>query len=246
MVATPNTRATWNAIQTGYDVWAPLDSGIIFHWNGPVMGNYSMDQVPGIILSTQHFHMFTRGWADIAYNFSIDRFGRLWEGRGERLRNAASGDTFANVNLLACELLLGGFDSGAPGDAFTQEMKDAMVDLGKQYVGEGRTPFFCTHRDVVATYCPGPEIDSWVDNVLPGLVLEGPKPVPQPPVINGDDMLQMFVLTSGAVVAQYFDGVYREVTGAEFAYWSKQVPQHRSGSVREDDIITAEIQRTHR
>lgn len=188
MVTTPNTRSTWNAIATGYDTFAPLDSGIIFHWNGPVMGLYSVGQVPDIIKATQWFHIDTRGWADIAYNFSIDRFGRLWEGRGDKLRNAASGDTFANTQLLACELLLGGFDSGAPGDSFTQEMKDGMVALGKQYVGEGRSAMFAVHRDVTATYCPGPEITQWVHSVLPGLVAGGGTP---PPSKEDDDTMKI-------------------------------------------------------
>ena len=31
--------------------------------------------------AVQRFHMDTKGWSDIAYNFLVDRFGRLWVGR---------------------------------------------------------------------------------------------------------------------------------------------------------------------
>ena len=29
----------------------------------------------------QSFHQNTNGWCDIAYNFIVDRFGRIWEAR---------------------------------------------------------------------------------------------------------------------------------------------------------------------
>jgi uncharacterized protein with LGFP repeats len=43
--------------------------------------DYSSAEVPGIIRSIYAYHMQGRGWSDIGYNFLVDRFGRLWEGR---------------------------------------------------------------------------------------------------------------------------------------------------------------------
>jgi hypothetical protein len=43
--------------------------------------DYTRAEVPGIIRSIYAYHVKSRGWSDIGYNFLIDRFGRIWEGR---------------------------------------------------------------------------------------------------------------------------------------------------------------------
>jgi hypothetical protein len=42
---------------------------------------YTQDEVPKLLRGIQRFHTVTRGWCDIAYNFLVDRFGTIWEGR---------------------------------------------------------------------------------------------------------------------------------------------------------------------
>ena len=42
---------------------------------------YRPADVPGILAATYRFHVNGRGWCDIAYNFLIDRFGGVWQGR---------------------------------------------------------------------------------------------------------------------------------------------------------------------
>lgn len=41
---------------------------------------YTMDQVPALIRGFYEAHL-ARGYADVGYNFFVDRFGRTWEGR---------------------------------------------------------------------------------------------------------------------------------------------------------------------
>ncbi|NNE94542.1 MAG: DUF4214 domain-containing protein [Acidimicrobiales bacterium] len=43
--------------------------------------SYSQDEVPKLLRGIQRFHTVTRGWCDVAYNFLVDRFGTIWEGR---------------------------------------------------------------------------------------------------------------------------------------------------------------------
>ena len=43
--------------------------------------DYTADEVPGIMRSIYAYHVKSRGWRDIGYNFLVDRFGRIWEGR---------------------------------------------------------------------------------------------------------------------------------------------------------------------
>jgi hypothetical protein len=43
--------------------------------------DYSQADVPAMLASIYAYHTGTQGWCDIAYNFIVDRFGRIWEGR---------------------------------------------------------------------------------------------------------------------------------------------------------------------
>jgi hypothetical protein len=43
--------------------------------------NYSPSDVPGILRSIQAYHMDGNGWADIGYNFVVDKYGQIWEAR---------------------------------------------------------------------------------------------------------------------------------------------------------------------
>ena len=51
---------------------------------------YTPDQVPGLLRGFQEYHMRSeasggRGWCDIGYNFLIDKFGTIYEGRAGSL-----------------------------------------------------------------------------------------------------------------------------------------------------------------
>lgn len=178
-----NPRSSWNAKPPRSFSEASLTRGIIFHWNGPPKGEYSEIEVPNIVKDTQNFHMDTQGWNDIAYNYAIDRFGGVWEGRGLDIWNAASGTTFANSNLLAVELILG------EGDVFSQAAKDAMIQIARWYtITLNRTPKFYGHKDIVATSCPGDEIYAFIQT-LPTLLPEEKK----------EDMASIVVSDNGTV-----------------------------------------------
>ena len=42
---------------------------------------YSRAEVPGILRSIYAYHTQSLGWSDVGYNFLVDKFGRIWEGR---------------------------------------------------------------------------------------------------------------------------------------------------------------------
>ena len=52
---------------------------------------YTKAHVPAAILAVCRFHRNTNGWADIGYNFVVDRFGRIWEGRAGGIDEAVVG-----------------------------------------------------------------------------------------------------------------------------------------------------------
>lgn len=158
-----NPRSSWSARTPTSLIYASLDQGIVFHWNGPPLGAYS--EPSDIIYGTQGFHMNIKGWSDIAYNYAIDRFGTVHEGRGLDIRNAASGTDWSNSSLLAVELLMG------DGDIFDERFKSAMIKIAKWYtITLGRVATFYGHRDIVATDCPGNAIYSFIQQ-LPSLLV---------------------------------------------------------------------------
>ncbi|MGY6500675.1 MAG: N-acetylmuramoyl-L-alanine amidase [Acidimicrobiales bacterium] len=85
-------RGTWGAqpYRNGSPSTASaLRLAVVHHTAGT--NNYSADQVPAILRSTQAYHQNANGWSDIAYNFLVDRFGRLWEGRAGGIDKAIIG-----------------------------------------------------------------------------------------------------------------------------------------------------------
>ncbi len=54
-------------------------AGFVHHTAGT--NGYSEADVPRIIRGIYAYHVKGNGWSDIGYNYLVDRFGRLWEGR---------------------------------------------------------------------------------------------------------------------------------------------------------------------
>jgi hypothetical protein len=59
--------------------YGSVDLAFVHHTDNP--NGYSRDDVPALLLAMFDYHRYVRGYYDIAYNFIIDAFGRIWEGR---------------------------------------------------------------------------------------------------------------------------------------------------------------------
>jgi hypothetical protein len=60
--------------------------------------SYSSGDVPGILRGIQAYHIDGRGWSDIAYNFVVDKYGVLWEGRAGSIDSPVIGAHAAGFN----------------------------------------------------------------------------------------------------------------------------------------------------
>jgi len=139
---------------------------------------YTTGDVPGVLRNIYAFHTTQKHWPDIAYNFLVDRFGRVWEGRTGSLNGPVKGDATGGSQgfaLLAC--FIGDHTSEPPTDAALDAMGKLLGALASRYginVRPGTTTTFTSrgsnrypagtqvttatiagHRDMSLTSCPG-------------------------------------------------------------------------------------------
>jgi hypothetical protein len=76
-------RSAWGADETirrGTPDYAPsVRFAIVHHTAGP--NDYSPSQAAAIMRGIQTYHVKSNGWNDIGYNFLVDRYGTVYEGR---------------------------------------------------------------------------------------------------------------------------------------------------------------------
>jgi len=193
---------------------ADLKLAIVHH---SVNGNtYSAGQVPQLLRSIQAYHQDVNGWQDIAYNFVVDRFGRVWEGRAGGTTNVVVGGHSQGFNTGAVGVVvLGDFRTvtvpGASVEAVAQVIawKFALhrvdpsstvpfTSAGSAKHPAGTTvtlPRIIAHRDVQATDCPGAQlygrlgtIRNRVAQLVPGYQATS-SPLVLDPDINGDGLV---------------------------------------------------------
>jgi hypothetical protein len=170
------TRAEWGAVpasSTSYG--STIDLAVVHH--SVSSNDYSPAQVPGVIRGIQAYHMQGRGWSDIAYNFVVDRFGGVWEGRagsidGPTIGAHAAGFNTNSVGVVVLGDYVGTAPSGAAVESVSRVVGWKLATYGVSPVGSvtrvagtGSTKFspgttvniprVVGHGDVGATSCPG-------------------------------------------------------------------------------------------
>jgi hypothetical protein len=107
-----------------------------------------------------------RGWRDIGYNFLVDRFGRIWEGRWGGVDKAVVGAHTLGYNEVAFAMsAIGNFEECQPPQAvldayaklFAWKLSkyDIKADATKLWVKDRYLQAINGHRDVGQTACPG-------------------------------------------------------------------------------------------
>jgi hypothetical protein len=137
--------------------------------------DYSMDDVPGLIRSIYAYHVDGHGWNDIGYNFIVDRFGRIWEGRKGGVDRAVIGAHTSGYNSQAFAMsTLGTFTSTpAPPAVITAYTQLFAWKFSIHGVDPRRTTYYNTngnqaisgHRDVGQTACPGDALYAQIPSI---------------------------------------------------------------------------------
>lgn len=222
------TKMQWGGRQAKGETKFPGPfKGLSVHWHGPGLGEFDHDKCAAKVRNIQNYHMDTKRWDDIAYNWLVCPHGYVFIGRGPRLRSAANGTDAGNDAWKAVCYL------GGVGDEFTDEAKQAILELRDAI----DAPAMNGHRDHKNTECPGNEIYEWVDSdpKLPPPVKPMPTPTPEAKmfyVYTGTDGLDW---GTDLVTRQPFETQMRK------AAWIKLV-QGITGTKVERIVLTAEEQ----
>ncbi|MBT0994622.1 N-acetylmuramoyl-L-alanine amidase [Cellulomonas sp. DKR-3] len=167
------SRAAWGAQESmrgnyGEDVWyGEIKGGFVHHTAGS--NSYSAAEVPAIIRSIYRYHVVSRGWDDIGYNFLVDRFGRIWEGAYGGVGRPVVGAHTKSYNSSSFAMsAIGDFTSVVPSskvlDAYSalfawklglSGVWDAQGTSHYTYPGSRDQRTIAGHRDTKATACPG-------------------------------------------------------------------------------------------
>ncbi|MGB0099656.1 MAG: FG-GAP-like repeat-containing protein [Nocardioides sp.] len=162
------SRAQWGANESLRNKsslsYFEVHAGFVHHTVNA--NDYTRAEVPALLRSIYAYHTQSRGWSDIGYNFLVDRFGRIWEGRyGGIDRPVVGAHTLGyNENSFAMSAI-GNFDVKKPSKAmveaygalFAWKLSLHGIDASstRQAVGSSWFPAVNGHRDAGSTACPG-------------------------------------------------------------------------------------------
>ncbi|MFI2102876.1 N-acetylmuramoyl-L-alanine amidase [Isoptericola sp. NPDC019693] len=163
------SRADWGADES-LMTWTPrqgqVKGAVIHHTAGT--NSYTASQVPSIIRGIYTYHAKTRGWGDIGYNFLVDKWGRIWEGRTGGVELEIIGAHALGVNDETVGVsVLGNYDQATVSNAAVRGVIDLLAwklalhgvpARGYTTLDGSREARISGHRDVGSTACPGASI----------------------------------------------------------------------------------------
>ncbi len=122
------SRDQWGADESLRDRgslrYGDINGGFVHHTVNA--NDYSRDQVPSLLRGIYAYHTRSLGWSDIGYNFLVDRFGRIWEGRyGGVARPVVGAHTLGYNEDSFAMSAIGNFETAQP----SQVMLDAYAAL---------------------------------------------------------------------------------------------------------------------
>lgn len=170
------TRAQWGADESlvrynGSSCVTPtydqtIKAAVVHHTDGS--NNYTAAQSAAIVRGIYAFHVKDRGWCDVGYNFLVDKYGQIFQGRHGDMTLAVHGAhaTLWNTNTVGVSVMMN--SDTAPITAAAQnslarviawKLAGNYVDPNaKVYLVNGTYNTILRHGDVMSTSCPGKNI----------------------------------------------------------------------------------------
>jgi tetratricopeptide (TPR) repeat protein len=156
-------REQWHAraIRSNIDPMTPIFR-ITVHHTADRCDQSDLQSSAELINYYQKVHQERNGWADIGYHFLIDRAGRVWEGRPISYQGAHAGNSEKNRgNIGVC--LLGDFTEQQVNATQKTSLAGLLRELCRIYKLNPGTQVY-THKEMQATECPGPKLQSVVED----------------------------------------------------------------------------------
>ena len=171
-------RRQWGADET----WRSGDPRYVdtieqVHVHHTVNSNaYAEADVPALIRAMYRYHTHYLGWSDIAYNFLVDRFGRVWVGRAGGASRPVRGAHTLGFNATSVGVAaIGNFELVEPSESVIQAIaavaawkldnygSDPLATVAVTSEGSDKfrrsqvvtLPVVDGHRDTNDTACPG-------------------------------------------------------------------------------------------
>jgi hypothetical protein len=245
------TRAEWGAdesLRSGDPSVAPVKVAIVHH---TASGNlYAPTDAPALVRGIYAYHTRSLHWDDIAYNFLIDRYGTIYEGRYGGVSQGVVGAHVLGFNTGTTGIsVIGTFiDEAPPTEAVTSlerllAWKLAVHGLDPSGTGQltcgatdkyakGATvtfPVIAGHRQANYTECPGDAFYALLPTVRAavarrmGSAFFADVSVTQPVISpNGDGVLDTTELDVGMTAIADWSLAIKDVGGQIVASWSGQ------------------------
>ncbi len=176
------TRAQWGADESKAGSWPQLSAGLsamyVHHTAGT--NSYSEAQAAALVRGIYGFHTGSRGWPDIGYQFLVDKYGNVYQGRQEAIHDLPIGAQAGGYNTSTIGVsALGNYETAQPTKALESALVRVLAWKAHQYGldAKGTTrlytgsstgstvrakagstitvPVILGHRDTNYTACPG-------------------------------------------------------------------------------------------
>jgi flagellar hook assembly protein FlgD len=171
------TRAQWGAnesLRGGSPGYAPVRMAFVHHTDGS--NSYTPAEAPGIVRGIYYYHTQSLGWSDIGYDFLIDRYGTIYEGRYGGMTKGVIGAQVLGFNTGSTGVsIMGTFVHATPPAAALDSLEQLLAwkldvshidPLGTAVLTCGTTqkfqagqrvtfPAIAGHRQANFTDCPG-------------------------------------------------------------------------------------------
>jgi flagellar hook assembly protein FlgD len=189
------TRRQWGADEswrTGSPSTAPVKMAIVHHTGS---GNsYTRAEAPAIVRGAYYYHTKALGWSDVGYNFLVDRYGTVYEGRYGGISEGVIGAQTLGFNTGSTGVsVIGEYTHVAPPAAALSALKKLLAwkldvhhvdpaSRARMVCGYGSRyatgqvvdfPAIAGHRDANYTDCPGNKLYALLPSIRRAAASQG-------------------------------------------------------------------------